>query len=65
MLFNLRPITLVEEFEEACKKANLNSTEQKIIDHITSLTIIMIEHRLSILSCCDRILKWIIAMLKS
>tara|TARA_B100000965_G_scaffold210100_1_gene175592 strand:- start:787 stop:1188 length:402 start_codon:yes stop_codon:yes gene_type:complete len=32
--FNLRPITPIEEFEEACKKANLNNKEQKIIDHI-------------------------------
>ncbi len=34
MNFNLRPITPIEEFEEACKKANLNNKEQKIIDHI-------------------------------
>ena len=31
---NLRPITPISEFEEACKKANLNNKEQKIIDHI-------------------------------
>ena len=31
---NLRPITPVDEFEEACIKANLNNKEQKIIDHI-------------------------------
>ena len=31
---NLRPITPVDEFEEACKRANLNDKEQKIIDHI-------------------------------
>ena len=31
---NIRPITPVEEFEEACKKAKLNKKEQKIIDHI-------------------------------
>jgi len=30
----LRPITPIDEFEEACKKANLNNKEQKIIDHI-------------------------------
>jgi len=30
----LRPITPVDEFEEACKRANLNDKEQKIIDHI-------------------------------
>ncbi len=29
-----RPITPVEEFEEACKKAKLNDKEQKIIDYI-------------------------------
>ncbi len=34
MTSNLRPITPVEEFEEACKKAKLNNQEQKIIDHI-------------------------------
>tara|TARA_Y100001968_G_scaffold318487_1_gene348756 strand:- start:81 stop:482 length:402 start_codon:yes stop_codon:yes gene_type:complete len=32
--FNLRPITPVDQFEEACRKANLNSNEQRIIDHI-------------------------------
>ena len=31
---NIRPITPVEEFEEACKKAKLNKKEQKIIDYI-------------------------------
>ena len=30
----LRPITPLEEFEEACIKAKLNNKEQKIIDHI-------------------------------
>ena len=30
----MRPITPIDEFEEACKKAKLNSKEQKIIDHI-------------------------------
>ena len=30
----MRPITPVDEFEEACKRANLNDKEQKIIDHI-------------------------------
>ena len=30
----MRPITPVDEFEEACKRANLNNKEQKIIDHI-------------------------------
>ena len=34
MISNFRPITPVKEFEEACKKANLNNKEQKIIDHI-------------------------------
>ena len=34
MISNLRPITPVSEFEEACIKANLNNNEQKIIDHI-------------------------------
>ncbi len=34
MISNLRPITPLNEFEEACKKANLNNKEQKIIDHI-------------------------------
>ena len=34
MISILRPITPVEEFEEACKKAKLNYKEQKIIDHI-------------------------------
>ncbi len=34
MNFNLRPITPVDQFEEACRKANLNSNEQRIIDHI-------------------------------
>ena len=34
MISKLRPITSVDEFEIACKKAMLNSTEQKIIDHI-------------------------------
>ena len=34
MISKLRPITSVDEFEEACKSANLNSNEQKIIDHI-------------------------------
>ena len=29
-----RPITPVNEFEEACKKANLSNKEQKIVDHI-------------------------------
>ena len=28
---------------------------ERIIDHNPSLTIIMIAHRLSTLSCCDRI----------
>ena len=30
----MRPITPVDEFEEACKRANLNNKEQKIIYHI-------------------------------
>ena len=34
MISSLRPITPVDEFEEACKKAKLNINEQKIIDHI-------------------------------
>ena len=34
MIRNVRPITPVDEFEEACIKANLNNKEQKIIDHI-------------------------------
>ncbi len=34
MISNLRPITSVNEFEEACLKAKLNAKEQKIIDHI-------------------------------
>ena len=34
VISNLRPITPVDEFEEACIKANLNNKEQKIIDHI-------------------------------
>ena len=34
MVSNLRPITPVDQFEEACKKAKLNNNEQKIIDHI-------------------------------
>ena len=34
MIKHLRPITPVEEFEEACRKAKLNNKEQKIIDHI-------------------------------
>ena len=34
MITNLRPITPVKDFEEACTKADLNNTEQKIIDHI-------------------------------
>ena len=34
MISNLRPITPVKEFEEACKKAKLDNKEQKIIDHI-------------------------------
>ena len=34
MTSNLRPITPVDQFEEACKKANLNKKEQRIIDHI-------------------------------
>ena len=34
MISNLRPITPVKDFEEACTKANLNNIEQKIIDHI-------------------------------
>ena len=34
MTSNLRPITPVKEFEEACKKAKLNNKEQKIIDYI-------------------------------
>ena len=34
MISKLRPITPVDEFEEACKKAKLNIKEQKIIDHI-------------------------------
>ena len=31
---HLRPITPVEEFEEACRKAKLNNKEQRIIDYI-------------------------------
>ena len=34
MISNLRPITPVDEFEQACIKAKLNNKEQKIIDHI-------------------------------
>ena len=34
MISNLRPITNVNEFDEACKKARLSNKEQKIIDHI-------------------------------
>ena len=34
MISNLRPITPLREFEEACRKAKLNNKEQKIIDHI-------------------------------
>ncbi len=34
MISNLRPITPVDEFEEACLNAKLNNKEQKIIDHI-------------------------------
>ena len=34
MTSNFRPITPVKEFEEACKKAELNNKEQKIIDYI-------------------------------
>ena len=34
MISNPRPITPIKEFEDACKKANLNNKEQKIIDHI-------------------------------
>ena len=34
MTSNLRPITPVDEFDAACKKAKLNNKEQKIIDHI-------------------------------
>ncbi len=34
MVSNIRPITPVDEFDEACKKANLNNKEQRIIDHI-------------------------------
>ena len=34
MISCTRPITPVEEFEEACLKAKLNIKEQKIIDHI-------------------------------
>ena len=30
----MRPITPINEFEEACKKAQLDQKEQKIIDHI-------------------------------
>tara|TARA_Y100001968_G_scaffold275320_1_gene268974 strand:- start:812 stop:1213 length:402 start_codon:yes stop_codon:yes gene_type:complete len=30
----LRPITPLNKFEEACKKAMLNNKEQRIIDHI-------------------------------
>ena len=30
----MRPITPINEFEEACIKAKLNNKEQKIIDHI-------------------------------
>ena len=34
MISNLRPKTNVNEFDEACKKAQLSNKEQKIIDHI-------------------------------
>ena len=34
MVSNLRPITPVDQFDEACKKAKLNNKEQQIIDHI-------------------------------
>ena len=34
MISNLRPITPIEDFEDACRKANLSNIEQKIIDHI-------------------------------
>ena len=34
MISNLRPKTNVNEFDEACKKAQLSNTEQKIIDYI-------------------------------
>ena len=34
MISNLRPITPVSEFDEACQKARLSIKEQKIIDHI-------------------------------
>ncbi len=34
MSSNLRPITPVDEFEEACIKAKLSNKEQMIIDHI-------------------------------
>ncbi len=34
MISNSRPITPVNEFEQACIKAKLNNKEQKIIDHI-------------------------------
>ena len=34
MIRKLRPITPIDEFDEACIKANLNNKEQKIIDHI-------------------------------
>ena len=30
----MRPITPIEDFEQACIKAQLNNKEQKIIDHI-------------------------------
>ena len=30
----MRPKTPINEFEEACIKAQLNTNEQKIIDHI-------------------------------
>ena len=34
MTKHIRPITPVEEFEEACRKAKLDNKEQRIIDHI-------------------------------
>tara|TARA_Y100001968_G_C19055946_1_gene571409 strand:- start:250 stop:651 length:402 start_codon:yes stop_codon:yes gene_type:complete len=34
VIFISRPITPVEEFEDACNKAKLNNKERKIIDHI-------------------------------
>ena len=34
VISTLRPITPVDEFEQACIKAKLNNKEQKIIDHI-------------------------------